>query len=88
MSVSQIGHGEAVVDQILAEVADAEGCRELDLPPLYGFVDTDALCKLIEHDTDLTLSFLYNGYEVTVETPDEIDVTADGDASETAPHGQ
>lgn len=63
-----------VVDRILSEVAEAEQCDVLDLPPLYGAVDPDALDRLVESAADIRISFTYDGYRVTVETPDTISV--------------
>ena len=75
MSVTQIERREAVVDQILSKVADAEDCGKLDLPPLFEAVDPDALEKLVDHDASFKLSFTYYGYEVEFENPGGIDVT-------------
>lgn len=79
MGVTQIKTHEAVADQILSKVADAEDCGKLDLPPLFEAVDPDALETLVEHDTSFKLSFTYYGYEVAFENPGGIDVTETGE---------
>lgn len=75
MNVAQIDGREALLDRILSEVADAEDCGKLDLPPLFEAVDPDALEKLAAHDAPFRLTFTYCGYEVTFENPGGIEVT-------------
>lgn len=79
MSLARIDGREGLVDRILSEVAEAEGCGKLDLPPLFEAVDPDALEKLAAHDTSFRISFTYCGYEVEFENPGGIDVTETGE---------
>ncbi|AEN07870.1 hypothetical protein Halar_0647 (plasmid) [halophilic archaeon DL31] len=70
----------SVTVRIVAAVADCEGVDPMALvTPLYEAIDPDALAAVTEADleTELTLSFNYAGYRVTVIVDDEsiIEVT-------------
>ena len=79
MSVTQIGRREDIVDRILSEVADAEDCGKLDLPPLFDAVEPDALEMLVDHETSFKLTFSYMGYDIVLENSGEIDVRMAGE---------
>lgn len=72
----QIDDGEQLSSGVVHAVADAEDADPLDLTPLYGAVDPDALDALFASLTDDSeasvdeVTFDYHGYDVTV--------TADG----------
>lgn len=55
-----------VSERVIQKVADATNSDPLELPPLYGPIDPDALDALIEQMSDGTVSFTYVGQEVTV----------------------
>lgn len=65
MSVDSSG----VTVEIVSAIADREGIDPMDLePPLYDAIDPDALTAITDAHpaTELTLSFNYVGYRVTV----------------------
>lgn len=58
-----------VTVRIVSAIAEREGIDPMALePPLYDAIDPDALTAITEADpaTELTLSFNYAGYRVTV----------------------
>lgn len=66
--------GEKTSEAVVAAVAAATGQSPLELEPLAGAVDPDALNRLLQRDTEgLTVVFEYSGRRVTV-TPGEIRV--------------
>lgn len=74
MNRIQIATAEAtnLSQSVVEAVADAEGVDPLELsPPLYEVIDPDALDRVFavtpaNGRMDGQLTFLYNGYEVTV----------------------
>lgn len=64
------------VADVLEAVADREGVDVLDLPPIFDAVDPDALEALLAtaDDTEVTVSFPYGGYDVTVTSGGRVDV--------------
>ena len=66
MPADVISEGEELVFTILESIAEREDTDPLDLPPLYGVVDTDALTALLSGGTTVSTSFEYHGYEVRV----------------------
>ncbi len=79
--------GQSVTQTILEAVAELsnrpvipddtspKGDASTPLPPLYEAINPDALntiCQSATDDTEITVSFTYCGYEVTVENGDEI----------------
>ncbi|WP_225741159.1 HalOD1 output domain-containing protein [Halorussus halophilus] len=54
---------------VVETVAAAEGVDTIDLPPLYEWIDPDALDEFVadEADDPRRVRFDYAGYEVTVE---------------------
>jgi hypothetical protein len=63
-----------ILHQIVAAVAQKEGCDPVDLPPLYDNIDPDALDRL-GHKSNVKISFEYAGYDVSVEGGSETPVT-------------
>jgi hypothetical protein len=57
-----------VSERVIRAVADATGTDALELPPLYGTVDPDALDALVEGTANGEVSFVYANQEVTVTT--------------------
>ncbi|MFC4439171.1 MULTISPECIES: HalOD1 output domain-containing protein [Natrialbaceae] len=72
---------------IITAVAALAGVPADELPPLYGYVDPDALDGLFDSAdarSDLQLSFSYLDYDVIVSQEREIVITnVNGDASVT-----
>ena len=56
-----------VVHQIIARVAESEGCDPTDLPPLYEYIDTDALLTLVNSCKSVRVEFTYVQHSVAVE---------------------
>lgn len=69
-------------ERVVEAVADAEDADPLDLPPLFGAIDPDALDSLFSSRLGSgaspigEVSFSYGGYEVTVSADGR--VTLDG----------
>ncbi|WP_229380272.1 HalOD1 output domain-containing protein [Haloterrigena salifodinae] len=55
----------SIAIEIVDRVAEMEEQDPLDLPPLYGTVDPDALDRLAESSKD---QFEYMGYKITVDS--------------------
>ncbi|GAB7095423.1 hypothetical protein JCM30237_25760 [Halolamina litorea] len=75
-----VDDGASVAISIVTMVADREGVEPQSLDtPLYEAVDPDALATLVQSapETQLTISFNYAGYRVTVVSDEEVvvDVT-------------
>lgn len=80
--------------RIVTEVAAREGVDPTALtPPLHDVIDPDALDALFtstptqDRDGEASVSFTYNGYDITVTSDGDLtiregpDVTADADAT-------
>lgn len=52
--------------RIVEAVAATDDIDPLQLEPLYRVIDTDALSSLCLTDTDLNVTFEYNGHTVEV----------------------
>ena len=52
-------------DAVLSALADAAAREKIDLPPLYGSVDPEALDELVEGSGSATVQFEHCGYLVT-----------------------
>ena len=64
-----------VTVQIVSAIAEREGIDPMNLePPLYDAIDPDALTAITDADpaVELTLSFNYAGYRVTVIADNEV----------------
>ena len=58
---------EQVWHRIVEAVAEREGTTPFDLrPPLYYTVNPEALERLLGGNAEITVTFEYNGYVVTV----------------------
>jgi len=64
-----------VSERVIEGVASATGTDEMELPPLYESVDTDALNELVESPGYVEISFVYAGQEVRIENDGEISVS-------------
>lgn len=65
---------DALVQQIVGPVADAEGVAPTDLPPLYDAIDPGALSSSLSPGADATIEFTYCGHQVVVRGDGEIEV--------------
>lgn len=72
-------HGnESITQDVVREVAARADVQPNELPPLYDFIDPDALGRVIHStDADLQLSFVFAGYRVTIEGNRSIRVQQD-----------
>lgn len=79
---------EAVSSNVVAAVATAKDVDPIDLPPLYGAIDPDALERLFRsmgpgiESAVARVSFTFAACEVVVYGPDHVTVTPDGSDSE------
>lgn len=70
-----------VSTSVVTAVARAHGVHPTDLPPLFDTIDPEALDALVTHHverssrTDLVVTFVYEGCEVTVHGDGEIVVS-------------
>lgn len=63
-----------IAERVIQRVADADNCDMLELPPLSDATDPDALETFIEKTSSGEVSFLYAGYEVSVESDGTITI--------------
>ncbi|WP_231185095.1 HalOD1 output domain-containing protein [Haladaptatus sp. DYF46] len=72
-------HGnESITRDVVREVAARAGVQPNELPPLYDFIDPDALDRVVHStDSDLELSFVFAGYRVTIEGDGSVRVHQD-----------
>ena len=83
-------HGEPPSERVVRGVSNAAGCDPLELPPLFGAIDPDALDATIRSLSDGTVSFRFVGYDVTVDSHGEIELTevsSGGTATDSAASG-
>ncbi|MXV63535.1 hypothetical protein GS429_16025 [Natronorubrum sp. JWXQ-INN-674] len=88
MSKSIIGSADSGFDgsvsiAVVTAIATQRGVSETELPPLYEFIDPDALDALFESTRaggprHGRLEFTYDGHEVAVECGDNLEITVDG----------
>lgn len=76
-----VGGETTVSETVIEAVADAAHVDMTALPPLYHYVDPDALDTLFgrrrtEHPA-ITTEFVYDGYEIRVTGGDEVTVTVE-----------
>lgn len=64
--VVQVDQTEAAVHEVVTAVAEQTGIGVLDLPPLEGSVDTDALAALLQNEATSKVEFPYAGHTVAV----------------------
>ena len=67
--------GNILVSEILDAIAESENVDTLDLPPLGEVIDTDALITLLDGESEVVISFRYNGYDVVVDSEGAIEIT-------------
>lgn len=71
----------SVSESVVTAVANAEDVSPLDLPPLYSAIDPDALDAFVgsvsstRGEPDLSITFPYNNYDVTVTGTGSISLT-------------
>jgi len=70
-------NGDVPIDARVAEaVAEAKGVDALDLDPIYGVIDPDALDAVVQSmGSEGSVAFEYEGFSVTVTGDGRIDVT-------------
>ena len=68
MSLRMSDDVEGHVFEIVESIAEAEGVDAVDLPPLGEALDTDALETLVRSENDVTITFGYAGYTVSVDS--------------------
>jgi len=62
---------------VLAAVARRTGVDVADLEaPLYEAIDPDALDRLLQHGADVTVTFEYSGYRVSIDGEGTVAVEA------------
>lgn len=67
---------ESLVADVLAEVAERNGCDALELPPLSDAVDPDALVALVAEPGVSEIAFSYDGYVVRIDGSGEFEIDA------------
>ncbi len=68
-----------ITEDVLAQVAEAEECDPLELPPLYDSIDASAIERCVASaNAPVTIRFTYCSYAVTVQGGDEATVEVDG----------
>ncbi len=70
-----MSQGAILVSEILESIAESENVDTLDLPPLGGVIDTDALITLLNEESEVDISLRYNGYDVVVDSEGGIEIT-------------
>ena len=83
-------HGESPSERVVRGVASAAGRDPLELPPLFGSVDPEALDATVRTISDGTVSFRFAGYEVAVDSGGEVELTelpTGGTAADSAASG-
>lgn len=76
----EVGEEDATTT-VVRTVAAAEGVHSLELPPLYGAVDTDVLDAIARSEVgeESWVAFSYCGYCVEVDSSGLVVVTSDDD---------
>lgn len=92
VSNSFIGSTDSVAESVsiavVTAVATQRNVSPIELPPLYDWVDPDALDALFEPTQTGgqrrgRIEFSYDGHDVVVECGDELTVTIDGSSTAT-----
>lgn len=55
-------------EQVVQTVAERSAIGALDLPPLFDTLDPDALDTLVREMDEGQVSFVYAGYDITVDS--------------------
>ena len=76
-NTSQLRSDDAVIERVLTAVAETEGCDPLELPPIYEFVNPDALGQLTRGIGVTEISFSYYNYRVTIDGDYHVRVTSE-----------
>lgn len=74
--------GRSVDVSIVQAVADRRGIEPSELPPLYEWVDPEALTRLFDRPAHRSVGgcqivFTYAGHTITVERDDGLSITVD-----------
>lgn len=70
---SDLTESRPIHEQVIRAVANANGVGPTDLEPLYETIDPEALDELFKPGIEGTISFTYEGHDVTI--------CGDGDAT-------
>lgn len=62
------------VFSVLQRVATERGVDPIELPPLAGVVDPDALDRLLRSSEAASITFSYCGYDVTVTSDGRVSI--------------
>ena len=78
------GFGDVSI-AIVTAVAKRRGAEPVEMPPLYEWIDPDALDALFAPTRSGgprrgRLSFVYDGHEVVVDCGDDVEISIDGTA--------
>lgn len=72
-------NGDSITTRVVKRIAIMEGVDPLELqPPLYSIIDIDAVEDLFasvaddRSDGTISVEFEYQGYQVTIESDDEV----------------
>lgn len=72
-------NGDSITTRVVKRIAIMEGVDPLELqPPLYSIIDIDAVEELFasvaddRSDGTISVEFEYQGYQVTIESDDEV----------------
>lgn len=72
-------NGDSITTRVVKRIAIMEGVDPLELqPPLYSIIDIDAVEDLFASAADdrsdgaISVEFEYQGYQVTIESDDEV----------------
>ncbi|WP_254663423.1 HalOD1 output domain-containing protein [Haladaptatus sp. W1] len=76
-SMNRLHGSESISQHVVFEVAEQANVQPNELPPLYDFIDPDALDTVVASNPDLELSFSFAGYRVTIDGEDSIQVRED-----------
>jgi hypothetical protein len=68
--------GETVSERVVWRVAAAADSDPSVLPPLYDYIEPDALDALVSNMADGEVAFTYAGYDVTVDSDGTVTVRA------------
>lgn len=61
-------------EAVVLAVAERADASPTELPPLYEFLDPDALERLVGGHASCRVTFRYAGYELTVTGPEQVTV--------------
>ena len=65
---------QSPIESIVSAVAKAEGVPETEVTPLYAVLDPEALEAVLESSALATVSFEFEGYEITVDGTGQVEL--------------